>query len=99
MATYKITVVRRMLNQDLIDQYANSRITSACTRFADGQEFVCTDLNMPPGFCHWAWADIQRDAMIISMGGNMPWVKQPGVQIAACSDGFRPVIFKIERVE
>ncbi|RLB26553.1 MAG: TIGR04076 family protein, partial [Deltaproteobacteria bacterium] len=28
-----------------------------------------------------------------------PWLKQKGVAIACCTDGLRPVIFKLERIE
>jgi uncharacterized repeat protein (TIGR04076 family) len=29
----------------------------------------------------------------------MPWVEQKGAAIACCTDGYRPVVFKIERIE
>ena len=35
----------------------------------------------------------------IMTGGDLPWMKQRGLAIATCTDAFRPVIFKIERVE
>jgi uncharacterized repeat protein (TIGR04076 family) len=36
------------------------------------------------------------------MGGGeytTPWVEQKGAAIACCTDGYRPVVFKIERIE
>ncbi len=98
MAKYKITVVKRMANQDLIDQYGKG-IVAPCDRFTDGQEFILDSSNKPDGFCSWAWADIQRDATIIRFGGNIPYVKQPGTHIVCCTDAFRPVAFKIERLD
>jgi uncharacterized repeat protein (TIGR04076 family) len=33
-------------------------------------------------------------------GGNFdPWVKEKGTAIACCTDGYRPVVFKIEAIE
>ncbi|MCK4693736.1 MAG: TIGR04076 family protein, partial [Anaerolineales bacterium] len=28
-----------------------------------------------------------------------PWIKQSGTIITCCTDGLRPVIFKVERIE
>jgi uncharacterized repeat protein (TIGR04076 family) len=36
--------------------------------------------------------------MTILCGGNWPDTR-PGISIASCSDGCRPVIFRIERLE
>jgi uncharacterized repeat protein (TIGR04076 family) len=66
--------------------------------FHDGQQFLSEGLKMPEGFCSWAWADIQRDVTVLAVGGNFPWVKEEGVMISCCTDGFRPVLFKLERV-
>ena len=98
MAKVKITVVKRMSNPDLITQHAQG-LPEVCDRFQDGQEWVLDRLNMPADFCSWAWADIQRDAAIMFSGGNLSWVRQPGVAITCCTDGFRPVVFKVERIE
>jgi len=54
---------------------------------------------MPKGFCSWAWADIQRDVTVLALGGDFPWVKEKGVTFSSCTDGFRPVIFKLERMK
>ena len=97
MAKVKITVVKRVHNQDLIAQYGKNPIPP-CDRFSEGQEFVTSEA-MPEGFCPWAWADISRDAAIVQFGGNPPWIKQPGTHIVCCSDGLRPVVFKVERIE
>ena len=93
----KITVVKRLSNQDLIDEYGVD-VKSQCEVVKDGQEFMVEGLNMPEGFCAWAWADIQRDVAHLFLDGDFPWVKEKGVMISACTDGFRPVIFKLERL-
>jgi uncharacterized repeat protein (TIGR04076 family) len=97
----KITVVKRTLNQDLAGQYLDvEEPLVACTQFSDGQEVVAEHpYGMPDGFCPWAWADIRHDIMTVATGGDLPWLKQPGTALAGCTDWFRPVIFKIERLD
>jgi uncharacterized repeat protein (TIGR04076 family) len=93
----KITVLKRLVLSDL-DKYKNEP-SVACTRFDDGQEFLSENIQMPQGFCSWAWADIQRDVAILALNGNFIWVKDEGIGISCCTDGFRPVVFKLERIE
>ena len=69
-----------------------------CTAFEEGQEFV-VGASCPEGFCGWAWADTQRDVMAVLFGNGFPWVEPENTAIACCTDGFRPVTFKLERVE
>ena len=97
----KITVLKRMLNQDPVQEYLETKGRfGACEQFSDGQEFVLEDpFGMPEGFCPWAWADIRGDLMTIMAGGDLPWIKQRGATITGCTDWFRPVIFKVERTD
>ena len=98
----KITVVKRYLNKELIGAFIEEshRDIDRCDMFEDGQEFVLSDpWRMPEGFCPWAWADIRKDIMFVVCGGVMPGMKDQNVLISGCSDWFRPVIFKIERLE
>jgi uncharacterized repeat protein (TIGR04076 family) len=53
---------------------------------------------MPAGFCTWAWHDIYPAVTGLRFGGNYPWMKKEGAIYSCCSDGARPVFFKIERV-
>jgi uncharacterized repeat protein (TIGR04076 family) len=101
MPKCKITVIKRMVNQDLADEYLkDTEGLGPCGRFSDGQEFVVEHpFTMPEDFCTWAWADIRQDILTIAVGGSLPWYKQPGTVIASCTDWFRPVIFKVERME
>ena len=94
----KITVLKRTLNQDAIDACAESETPwCACELLKDGQEFVTDDLLMPEGFCSWAWADIHQHVLVLARGGNYRGTK-PGMFVSCCTDGFRPVIFKLERM-
>ena len=104
MAKVKITVVKRAAHKDLIDIHIKKdfpREFGACEKFGDGQEFVIEGFpGMPEGFpCDWAWADIQRDVVMIMFGGNPPWMEQSGAIVTCCSDGLRPVSFLVERIE
>ncbi len=87
----RITVLKRGLEKEIIDQLKTGP-KSVCTRFSDGQEFtVKSQWSMPEKFCEWAWADIRT---------YIPMVIGQGNRIAVCcTDGFRPVFFKIERIE
>ena len=98
MAKVKITVIKRAIFQDVVDEYAPWEI-SPCTIFEDGQEFIIdNDTEVPEGFCAWAYADIHKYIMLLRRDGN-PGLKQQDTAIACCTDGFRPVVFKLERAE
>lgn len=85
-----------------MDEYCSldlSEVCLGCHLLSVGDQFIVEDPNVvPEGFCSWAWGDLQKDINTILFGGNYPWIKQPGVTIASCSDGLMPVIFKIERL-
>jgi uncharacterized repeat protein (TIGR04076 family) len=100
----KITVLKRMANQDLADEYRqeeyNRRHPVPCNLFEDEQEFILENMSTPPeGFCTWAWVDIHRDVVRIMGGGSNAALKQKGTTVTCCTDGFRPVVFKIERID
>ncbi len=91
----QITVMKKLYHADLIAAYAaNPDVWTPCTHFEIGDRFV-TDLEapwvMPEGFCGWAWADIQKLVYGMARGGQE-------VFVTCCTDGYRPVIFKIERL-
>ena len=96
----KISVLKRMVNEDLIREYIDeeNQNIEPCNCFEDGQEIIIDPLKMPDNFCVWAWADIRKDILTLAYGGDMPGMKQPGIAITGCSDWFRPVIFKLERI-
>jgi uncharacterized repeat protein (TIGR04076 family) len=100
----KITVIKRSVNRDIVNDYLKDEYQEIkpCERFKDGQEFVIAkeDRYRPPeGFCEWAWADIRQDILALAYGGKPPHMKNENANIAGCTDWFRPVYFKIERVE
>lgn len=94
----RITVLRRLYHPELYKLYAETH-GAPCDRVADGQEFlVGLDARMPDGFCSWAWTEIFHYVLTLARGGNLRGSK-PGVFVASCADGYRPVLFKLERIE
>lgn len=86
----KITVLKTTVQKEL-EQHRGGSITR-CDRFKEGQEFVVEVPWSPPeGFCDWAWADIRTYIGLVHAGGMEQTV-------ACCTDGFRPVFFKLERL-
>ena len=87
----RITVVRKDFNADLYEQCPYGACC-ACGRFEVGQEFITSSRWDPAsGFCGWAWGDIRPIIMSIHGGHKTP-------MIACCTDGLRPVFFKIELI-
>ncbi|MBW2092832.1 MAG: TIGR04076 family protein, partial [Deltaproteobacteria bacterium] len=95
---------KRTFNEDLANTYCQSK-TGLCEAFQDDQEFITeSPVNAPAGFpCGWAWTDIQKVVLTLMQGGNFgsswQWMKDDNTMIACCTDGIRPVIFKIEIIE
>ena len=101
----KITVLRRELFEDLQEQYLAYPKAGKCDFFKDGQELFIDEndyWNMLNGkFCAYAWISINKYVYAALQGGSLlrGWTKDEKVMIASCSDGTRPVIFKIERID
>ena len=96
----RITVLRRFKPSEV---FAKSPVTlvspmKECGIFKDGQVFIVEDMKMPEGFCTSAWVSIYCNVRLLGYGGNLPWYKEKGVAINCCTDGLRPVIFKLERI-
>ena len=96
----KITVLKRQDPKDIFDKYpvAEQDWFVPCAMYKDGQEFILDGPNMPEGFCPSAWQTIYHNVRTLAYGGNLPYFKEKGVSISCCTDGMRPVIFKIERI-
>ncbi|MFC2082494.1 TIGR04076 family protein [Candidatus Bipolaricaulota bacterium] len=104
MSRVRITVLKREYYEDLLKAHyapdAGERRVGRCSVFTDGQVFETNrSCEKPDGFCDWAWADIQRDVISVAFGVGHPWASPPPMAIACCTDGKRPVIFKIEPLE
>jgi uncharacterized repeat protein (TIGR04076 family) len=94
MPEYKcrITVLRKDFHKDLYEKHP-SRHAGPCDILEVGQEFVTEIPWSPPeGMCTWAWADMRSLIHMMHAGGTE-------VKIFSCSDGLRPVLFKVERID
>ena len=97
----KITVLRRFSPSEVFETLpvTPSSTLEACGIYEDGQEIIVEENHrMPEGFCPSAWQSIYCTIRTLGHGGNLPWYKEEGVAISCCTDGLRPVVFKIERI-
>jgi len=99
MAKCKITVLRRTINEDFAREYTKEKIT-LCPKNSEGQVYISTDGAKPENFCEFAWIDIYKYVFALMFNGNFGmWMKDQKTVIASCTDGIRPVIYKIEKIE
>jgi len=102
MAKVRITVVKKVNNKDMFgdNSPAEFTVTPECDEIELGQEFIVEDLGQcPSGLCAWAFSDLYKAIAHLLLGGDFPWMKERGVILSCCTDGVRPVIFKLERIE
>jgi len=100
----RITVLKRTFHQELVDEYLEDdcKPRGPCECFKEGQEIIIDPSKAPEEFytrCPWAWADIYKAILSVASGADMIGAKRNGTTIAGCTDWFRPVIFKIERLD
>ena len=95
----KITVLRRFKPGEVFGKPpVKGPPLDACGVYKDEQVFyVEADGRMPEGFCGWAWDDIYKVVQTLRFHGNFQWFDELGVSVNCCTDGLRPVVFKIER--
>jgi uncharacterized repeat protein (TIGR04076 family) len=88
----KITVLKKTFEEELYRKFPYGS-ASACGRLEEGQVFITSSRWDPPeGFCLWAWSDLQAMIHSIHEGSEI-------TKISCCTDGLRPVTFKLERIE
>ena len=97
----KIVVLGRVTPEEIFKEYpVKGKPVEVCTVYEDGQEFIVEESGkMPEGFCHWAWGHIKSGVTLLSYGGSYPWNVEPNVSVECCTDGLRPVVYKMERIE
>lgn len=99
----RITVVKRLAPSAIFEKVPAETVKpfSVCGRFTDNQEFiVAEDGSIPsPDFCLAAWQALWEPIRTLAFGGDYPWFKEKGVSVNCCTDGLRPVVFKLERIE
>jgi uncharacterized repeat protein (TIGR04076 family) len=104
MIRCKITVVKKSFNREFVEQYVEKerrKTLGPCEVFTEGQEFIVEPwAGLPQGFCPWAWDDIYKIIIAFGADGNFGmWTDGGEVILACCTDGTRPVYFKIEKMK
>ena len=101
MTKVKITVLRAPFNEDLALEYGMPGL-KPCSVMKQGQVFYAAHAK-PDGFCDGAWRTIYQYVFALANGARSfyynDWIRQPGVAIACCNDGLRPVFFKLEATD
>jgi uncharacterized repeat protein (TIGR04076 family) len=98
----RITVLKKMSSTDIFgDGPPLGKMVQACPVFEVGEEHIVGEGGeMPKEFCHWAWNDLYKVVTALRYGAR--WAtgtRDKGAPtVHCCTDGLRPVIFKLERV-
>ena len=101
MSKVKITVIKRFSPEEVLGHtYKNpaGKILKKCP-LQVGQEWIIDSGAMPEDFCTGAWLDLSRWIHVLRFGGTFKDFWEEGVSYNACTDGLRPVCFKLERIE
>ncbi len=103
MRPCRITVLKTMYNEEIAIKYRRPDIhRGSCPYLSEGQEFVVREPTvMPEDFpCGWAWNDIERMVFALMTGGDMGrWMIKGNTFVTCCTDGIKPVVFLLERIE
>lgn len=100
MLKVKITVMKKVCHEDLIERYENP-ITHSC-ELEVGQVFISENAEIPNDFCQSAWTNLYPFVLTLSSGGTNifdGWMKDKHSAMISCNDGFRPVSFLLETIE
>ena len=101
MNSVRITVLKREFYPDLAETYLSEGVSvGACPLQNEGDVFVYSGgAEKPEGLCPWAWIDLYGTISSLSAGGDEnTWYKNGGTRILCCTDGVRPVIYRLELV-
>ena len=102
----RITVVKKLNARDILDEDLQAmspgivKNEPECPLFEVGDFFIVDGPGgMPKDFpCAWAYGDIYKEVVHLAFGGSFPWMHHGDRILACCTDGLRPVLFKLEGV-
>ena len=98
----RIVVLKKLSSKEIFgDSPPLGKDVKACPVFEVDQEFIVgEDGEMPEGFCHWAWNDLYKVVTALRYGANweLETKNEKAPTVHCCTDGLRPVIFKLERI-
>ena len=100
MKNVRITVIRKVCHEDLIDLYENP-IEHACD-MEEGNVYVSENWQKPDGLCQSAWESMSQFVLALACGGEDiydGWMKNKKSAMISCNDGFRPVSFLLETID
>ncbi|GAA0107601.1 TIGR04076 family protein [Clostridium tertium] len=97
----KITVLKKEFYKDYAEEYLTSgALAGSCSELEIGAEFIYEGgAKMPNNFCPYAWQDIYSSVSVLSGSKDIDntWYKNSKTKIICCTDGIRPVVFKLEQ--
>jgi len=95
----KVTVLKRFDTKEVFKEPpVKAKYSGPCPVFKEGQVLYVDGVTMPSGFCPYAWDAIFWAVITLKSNGNFSeWYDEPGVAVVCCTDGLRPVVFKLER--
>lgn len=97
----RITVLKKEFYKDYAEIYlATGVLAGSCPELEIGDEFIYEGgAKMPDGFCPYAWQDIYSSVSVLSGSKDIDntWYKNSKTKIICCTDGVRPVVFKLEQ--
>jgi len=102
MPRIRITVVEKLECPELASEYAETGSWGACTRHEVGDVYEVeggSDYPKPEGLCAWAWADLHRAVTVLRYGADQSPKLVPATMVVSCTDGRKPVVFAVERIE
>jgi len=100
MKKIRITAVKRVVHNDLIELYENP-IEHTCN-VRTGDSFISVNGEKPQDLCTSAWESMEYFVKVLAEGGGNfydGWMKNPYSAMISCNDGFRPVSFLLEVIE
>ncbi len=100
MKKCKITVLKTSFFKDLADEYVKDSDYGKCPVHQEGQTFTTKGIfgnEMPEGFCAMAWEALVMPVNVLIGGGKVLGFDEK--HIACCTDGIRPVVFRLEAIE
>ena len=100
MKKVRITVIRKVRHDDLIEKYENP-LEHECD-VSEGEIYIADGWQKPEGFCESAWQSLSPFVMALSYGAEDfydGWMKNKKSAMISCNDGFRAVSFLVEVIE
>ena len=101
MNTVQITVLKCEFYPDLAETYLSEGASVGAGPLQNvGDTFLYEGgAAMPEGLGPWAWIDLYSTVRTLYSGGvENDWFRDGGTRISCCTDGVRPVVYKLELI-